>query len=168
MVECRGLDGLNKWGEFIKIEDSGWKGENKSSIKKAAPEFQKYYSNLIRLLADKGALSIYFLELNNMPIAGVFGYFDGDIYHYAKIGYDELYRDLSPSNLLILFIIENLTQKYPNVKMFHMFPWDYDYKHRYVNMAAACYKTIIYSKTIRGTSLYMFSKIMERIKHFKL
>jgi len=159
MVECRGIEGLNRWDDFIKLEDSGWKGEKHSSIKKVSQSYQKYYSNLVKLLADKDALDMYFLELNGLPIAGVFGYFEGDIYHWAKIGYDERHKDFSPSNLLILFIIENIIKKYPGVKMFHMFPWDYNYKHRYTNTTATCFETIIYSSTKRGRLIHAFDKL---------
>ena len=104
---------------------------------------------------------MYFMELNNEAIAGVFGYVDGEIFHWAKTGYNEKFRFLSPSNLLLLFIVENIISNYPKIKIFHMFPWDYNYKHRYTNMNASCYENTFYQPTIRG-SLVKFANIFKR------
>ena len=164
VVECRGTEGLNRWDDFVELEDSGWKGEEHSSIKSISQSYQKYYMSFVELLANQDDLDMYFLELNGMPIAGVFGYSDGEIYHWWKTGYDEKYKDLSPSNLLILFIIKHIMKHYPKIKMFHMFPSDYNYKHRYTNMTATCFETIIFSPSKRGRLVYAFDKLKGNVR----
>ena len=108
---------------------------------------------------------MYFLELNSELIAGVFGYIEGDVYHYAKIGYDEKYKALSPSNLLFIHIIEHLITYFPKVKRMNMFPWDYGYKHRVINEESNYLETILFNKTIRGKTMRRIYSLKERIKY---
>jgi CelD/BcsL family acetyltransferase involved in cellulose biosynthesis len=129
----RGLEAIKHWPQFLTLEDSGWKGKGGTSIKKTSNSIQQYYSRLINILAHHGALHMYFLELSGEPIAGVFGYIEQDIFHYAKIGYNENFSKFNPSNTLLIYIIKDLIENYPEVKRFNMFPWDYNYKHRYAN-----------------------------------
>jgi CelD/BcsL family acetyltransferase involved in cellulose biosynthesis len=160
----RGVEGLNQWETFLEIEDSGWKGNKQSSLKRIPPNYQKYYRNLVRQLAERDVLNMYFLELQNIPIAGLFGYLEGEIFHAKKAGYDEKFKSFSPTNLLIFLIIEDLIKRFPKVRFFHMFPWDYNYKHRYSNMEAKCFETVIFNKTIRGTLFRILSKLKRRIR----
>lgn len=152
------------WPEFVRIEDSGWKGKEGSSIKKLSPAYQEYYHGLIAILSDKNALNIFFLEFNNQIIAGVFGYIDGETFHWAKTGYDEHFKEFAPSNLLLLFIIEELITNFPQTKIFHMFPWDYGYKHRFANVDASCFETLIFNSTFRGKLASYTFNFKEKIK----
>ena len=166
VLHYRAIEALELWSEFVEIEGSGWKGEAGSSINRAAREFKTYYEGLVKLLARRDALNIHFLEVNGKNVAGVFGYVEGDTYHYAKIGYNEEFKSFSPSNLLILYIIEQLMRNFPDITRFHMFPWDYGYKHRYTNEEAFSLKTIIFSPTLHGKIieyLYKSKKLLSRV-----
>ncbi|MFC1863535.1 GNAT family N-acetyltransferase, partial [Thermodesulfobacteriota bacterium] len=160
----QGTDAVRLWPDFIRIEDSGWKGTAGTSIKKCTSNYQQYYNSLVTLLADSKALNMYFLTLNNVPIAGGFGYVDGNIFHFAKTGYDENFKSLSPSNLLLLNILEHLTNNFPEIKRFHMFPWDYGYKHKYINEENYCITTILYGNTLRGTIANLISHLKKLVK----
>jgi CelD/BcsL family acetyltransferase involved in cellulose biosynthesis len=160
----RGVEAVGSWDEFLRIEDSGWKGEVGSSIRKASPNYRAFYEGLLNLLGNLNALSMFFLEVKGENIAGVFGYIDRDTYHYAKIGYDEQFSALSPSNLLMIHILEHLMTNYPGIKRFHMFPWDHGYKHRYANEESVCIATRIFNRTIFGQGAYFSQLLKERIK----
>ncbi len=67
----------------------------------------------MELLSTTNTLQIFLLEFNNQIIAGVYGYFDGDIFHWAKTGYNEQFKIFAPSNLLLLLIIEHLISNPP-------------------------------------------------------
>lgn len=150
-------EALQWWPEFLRIEDSGWKGGAASSIARLDSDYSSYYDGLVKLLSANGALHLYFLELEGTNIAGVFGYVQDDIFHWAKTGYDEKYHHLSPSNLLLLDIIEDLIADYPDIKLFNMFPWDYGYKHKFSNEDSLCYETTIFNRTLRGQLLRLRS-----------
>ena len=108
---------------------------------------------------------MYFLELNSELIAGVFGYIEGEVYHYAKIGYDEKYKALSPSNLLFIHIMEHLITNFPEVKRINMFPRNYGYKHRLINEESNYLETFVFSKTPRGNAMRVVYYIKEKIKN---
>ena len=160
----RGNEAIEVWPEFLRIEDSGWKGDASSSITRSGDEFKRYYEGFITLLANDNALSIYLLRVGEKAVAGVFGYTEGETFHYFKIGYDEEFKAFSPSNLLMIFIIEELINEAPQIKRFHMFPWDHGYKHRFVNCQATSMNTIIYGKTARGSIALFHSKLKDEIK----
>lgn len=143
-------EALQWWPEFLRIEDSGWKGNAASSIARLNLDYARYYDGLVKLLSAQEALHLYFLELEGTNIAGVFGYVQDNVFHWAKTGYDEKYHHLSPSNLLLLGIIEDLIADYPDIELFNMFPWDYGYKHRFSNEDSLCYDTTIFNSTLRG------------------
>lgn len=160
----QGEDALQLWHEFVRIEDSGWKGALNSSIKKTEAIVKKYYEDFLKILSDKNALRIYFLELNEDRIACVFGYFQGDTYHCEKAGYDEKYKKLSPSNLLFIHMVEHLMADFPHVKRIHLFPWSYGYKDRLINEESNYLETIVFSNNLRGFLMRVAYSLKEKRK----
>jgi len=155
---------VEDWPLFLAIEDSGWKGAQGTSIRRLPSRYQDFYAGLIRMLAKTGQLHLYFLEIAGQPVSGAFCYVDRDIFYYNKIGYRESYASLSPSNVLLLHIIEDVIRWMPSVKRFHLFPWDGGYKHRYTNEESYYYEKIIYNDTFGGHTAHTLNSIKERAK----
>jgi CelD/BcsL family acetyltransferase involved in cellulose biosynthesis len=158
-LHFRGEEALRRWQEFVRIEDSGWKGEAGTSIARLDERYTRFYEGLLKILASKGDLHLYFLELDEKNIAGGFGYVEEHVFHWAKAGYDEEYRGISPSNLLLLHVVEDLLTNFPEMKMLHQFPWDYGYKHKFSNDAADCLETVVYNRTLRGRAARLYPAI---------
>jgi CelD/BcsL family acetyltransferase involved in cellulose biosynthesis len=162
IVEYRnysGKDAIGHWEKFLKLEDSGWKGSDGSSILRLKENYKNFYDGFVQLLGKLNVLHLYFLILDGVEIAGVFGFEDCETFHYAKTGYDEKYGEFSPSNLLLVHIVEDLIVNRPDIKQFHMFPWDYGYKHRFANEISECTDAIIYSSTMLGQMVKKYQKI---------
>jgi len=157
-----GEEAVALWPQFLAIEDSGWKGLGKTSIKKRAPNIQRYYKELIQFLSDRGVLHLYFLEIDGKPVAGGFGYIDGEVFHYGKIGYIEEQSSFSPSNLLLMHIVDDLIRLRPEVRRVHLFPHDYGYKHRYVNEQSYYVSRTLYRRSLVGCFAYSYSVLKER------
>jgi hypothetical protein len=87
--------GLEK---FYDIEDDNWKGKQGTSLKRSY--YGEFYKNLAYNLFEEKKFSLYFLQLNNEYIAGVYAINDKSICYLIKIGYDEKYSSYSPSNIL--------------------------------------------------------------------
>ena len=138
------------WEDFLRIEDSGWKGKNGASTKKADAETQRYYRGFLDILAKTGSSSLHFLKFNDQIIAGQFGYVDKDVFHSAKVAYDERFRSLSPSNLLGFHVIERFMTDRRSVGIFHLFPYDFGYKHRFATTDASSIDTVLFNNTVRG------------------
>jgi len=86
------------------------------------------------------------------------------VFHAWKAGYVEEFSSLSPSTLLLLYIIEDLNTNFPMVKRLHMFPGDFGYKHRYVNEESFYSEVVLYDRTILGSSAHILSPIKQRVE----
>jgi len=158
-------EAVEKWQDFLRIEDSGWKGRNGTSILKTTPEYRRYYDGLIRILSMSRDLHLYFLELDQKYIAAAVGYTAGDVFQYLKIGYDEAYHALSPSNMLFMHLMEDIQEHHVEIRRIHFFPYDdTGYKKRFSNEEHQFAEIIIYNNTLRGQALWMADKLKERIK----
>jgi CelD/BcsL family acetyltransferase involved in cellulose biosynthesis len=146
----RGQDAMALWSDFLTIEDGGWKGTRGSSIRRLDDTYRRYYKGFLDLISERGELTLYFLELDGVRIAGEMGYTEGDVFHWFKSGYDERYSDYAPSTVLMVGVIEDLMRNRPDLKRLHLFPGNFGYKHRYVNEQSLCTDTIIYNRTARG------------------
>jgi len=169
-LHYEGDEAVGLWPELLRIEDSGWKGRNGTSILKTAPEYRKYYDGLIRILSATRNLHLYFLELDQKKIAAVFGYTSGDTFQYLKIGYDEEYQSLSPSNMLFIYLVKDIQENYKKIKRIHLFPYDdTGYKKRFANEAQQFSEIIVYNNTANGRMLYAYDALKSIIaKHPKI
>lgn len=164
LQQFRGQDALDKWETFLELESSGWKGEGESSIKMLPENYTRYYKDLVAQLAERGNLWISLLEYANQYIAGAFIYREDDIIHVFKTAYNEDFKQLSPSNMLLLESIRFIGEQTDAPKILHMFPNDYGYKGRYLKQDYQCHYTEIYNSTCRGKIAYMFRKFKNLIK----
>lgn len=152
------------WPKFLELEASGWKGESKTAISCTDTPMQQYYTNLVQQLAESHQVYLYGLNAGNTLVAAEFGYLDQGIFHMAKGAYNEEYAHLGPSNLLMLHLFENLPLQIPEIRRFHLFPWDTGYKERFINEETACITTVIYSKSWKGRALYRLNQIKRTVK----
>jgi CelD/BcsL family acetyltransferase involved in cellulose biosynthesis len=150
--------------EFLQIESSGWKDRANSSILSLPENYQRYYQNLVRLLAKRDNLHLFFLELDGLPIAGEFVYTEGEVYHSFKSGYREEYRNFTPSNLLRMEIIKYFMESRPDIKRVHLFPFDGGYKHRWANEDSTMVDITLFSRSLRGQLSYSMHLARKRLK----
>lgn len=81
----------------------------------ATPEVCNFYVEVAKLFAEKGWLALYFLTLNDEPIAAQYSFKYANKLYYALGGFDPQYSDYSIGNLLCLKMLqksieENLTE----------------------------------------------------------
>lgn len=161
----KGQDAIAFWPKFLELEASGWKGKSNTAISCTSVPMQKYYTQLVRQLAETNQVYLCGLNIDNTLIAAEFGYLDQGIFHMAKGAYNEEYAHLGPSNLLLLYLFENLPEQVSELKHFHLFPWDTGYKSRLTNEDSLCISTVIYSKSLKGKILYLSSQIKKTVKN---
>ena len=153
--------------DSLRIEDSGWKGKNGTSILKTTPEYRRYYDGLIRILSATRDLHLYFLELEQKYVAAAFSFTAGDIFQCAKIGYEEEYQALSPATMLLMHLMEDIQGNHGEIRRIHFFPYDdTGYKKRFANEDQQFSDIIVYNNTLRGQSLYVFEKLKEKIRQY--
>jgi len=91
---------------FIEVEDSGWKGDSRSSIGSAESNSALFLA-AAREFGRWGWMEWNFLEVEGKPIAAQFAVRIRRTLHVIKIGYREDYSFCTPGNLLFAKVIEN-------------------------------------------------------------
>ena len=98
--------GLTK---FYDIEDKSWKGRKETSLKRSY--YGDFYKKIAFHLAAEKKLRMYFLQLNDEYIAGIYAIIDQGTCYLVKIGYDEDFSWYSPSNILFYLLFKSLFAK---------------------------------------------------------
>ena len=87
-------------GEFVRVEDAGWKARRGSSLLKR-PRLRAFFEQYGRLAASAGILRLSILDVDDTPIAAQFSVECADRLWVMKIGYDEAWSRCSPGSLLL-------------------------------------------------------------------
>ena len=101
--EANALDAA--FEQFLDLENSGWKGESGSSLKKI-PALRAYYQHFLDYYGENGSAQINLLYSGDKPIAGHFAFNINKTVFLLKIGYEETLSSISPGQLLIDQLIE--------------------------------------------------------------
>ncbi len=91
--------------DFLVVEDSGWKGEGGTSIRKQ-PKKLAYYQRLLEFYGGLGICQINILYLADTAIAAQFGVRVGQRLFLLKIGFREDFAAISPGYLILYKLIE--------------------------------------------------------------
>jgi hypothetical protein len=84
----------------LRIEDSGWKGHQGTSMLRS-PGIADYLRRLVGILAPRREIEFAFLELNGEPIAFEILLHAKGVLHSYKVGYDERFQWYDPGHLLM-------------------------------------------------------------------
>ena len=91
---------------FYEIEDSGWKGAGETSLKRSY--YGEFYKKLALHLAKENKFRLYFLQVNDEYIAGIYTIIDHETIYLIKIGYSNAFSAYSPSNILFYLVFKKL------------------------------------------------------------
>ena len=92
---------------FLQIEDSGWKGEQGTSIRRQ-PAKLAYFEALMQQFGQTGQVQINILYLDDIAIAAQFGLRIGNRLYLLKIGFSERHAAISPGYLILYRLVESL------------------------------------------------------------
>ncbi len=95
---------------FLALEDSGWKGERGSSIRKQ-PVKLAYHETLLDAYGRLGKIQINLLYLNDQPLAAHFGIRIGKRLYLLKIGFREDFAAVSPGFIILYKLIEQMSRE---------------------------------------------------------
>ena len=93
-------DLTNRLETAFRIENSGWKGQNKTSIlsNQARKDFFERYA---RSSMQQGTLRLAFMTIDGSAVAVQYAIESKQAYWLLNVGYDDQYRICSPGNLLL-------------------------------------------------------------------
>ena len=92
--------------DAFRIEASGWKGRGGTAIA-ARPSDERFYRSLARWSAARGWFRLWFLRLDQRPIAFRLGIEAHGVWYSLKIGYLEEFAAQSPGKVLEAAVIES-------------------------------------------------------------
>ena len=115
--------------DFLDSEDSGWKGEAGSSVKKLE-QLQKYYRHFVETYGRIGECQINLLKLDDEVIASQFCLKSKDTLYLLKIGFSDKHGDISPGQLLIDQLVQKgeQTQQFSRIHFVTDYQWMYRWK----------------------------------------
>lgn len=92
------------------LEQSGWKGERGTAMAQS-PRTRGFYTELARIAAGLGALSLDFLRLDGRAVAFQYCLEYGGRHHLLKPAYDENLRSLGLGHLLMQNVLEGCLER---------------------------------------------------------
>ncbi|HZR45853.1 MAG TPA: GNAT family N-acetyltransferase [Candidatus Manganitrophaceae bacterium] len=96
--------------EGFEVEAMAWKGSAGTAIRENEV-WAEFYRQWAQTAAERGWLRLYFLRLNDRPIAFYYTLLYDRKLYYLKLGYDPAYARYSPGILLHQEILESLFQE---------------------------------------------------------
>jgi CelD/BcsL family acetyltransferase involved in cellulose biosynthesis len=91
--------------DAFEIENSGWKGKNRSSILNNA-QVKAFYSSLAWAMNDVGWFELFFLTMGDRRVAFEYCLKYGKCIAPPKIGYDDEFSRYAPGNILRKRVLE--------------------------------------------------------------
>ena len=127
---------------FYDIEDKNWKGRAKSSLKKTYQG--ELYAKFAQYFSKKNRIIIYFLQLNDQNIAGLYTIIDQGVCYLIKAGYDEDFYPYSPSTVLLYSLFEKLFGN-KEIKKIDFFGPYYQHQKNFGNQTRKRYNLYVYN-----------------------
>ncbi len=117
-------DLLALYPEFLKVESSGWKGAQGTSVAKQ-PVVSTFLSRLISSFGPAGACEIHLMKIKGRAIAALFCIVVDRISYILKIGYDEDFEKASPGHLIVehLVKVRGATGAINSITPYNAPPW---------------------------------------------
>ncbi len=94
---------------FLKLEKAGWKGRAGTAIACRAP-LQRFVVDTMHAHAAESRLRFWQLDMDDRPVASLFGFLAGSTLWLGKIAYDETLARHSPGALLMIEATRHILQ----------------------------------------------------------
>jgi len=148
--------------ELLQVSKKTWKYKAGTAIA-SSPETTGFFSTLAESLSRKGWLDIWILKLNGTPIASAYNMKYKKKVYASKMGYDEDYKHLSPSEFLNAEAIKDAFEN--SMLEFNWLGKADTYKMKWTSFCREHQKYVVFNNTLAGKALYLFeANIVARLK----
>jgi CelD/BcsL family acetyltransferase involved in cellulose biosynthesis len=152
ILSPRPEDVAGMFDELVRVESSGWKARNGSSLTHRQ-HLRHFFLNYATRASQSGVTRFAFLDVNDRPIAAQLMVEYSERLWILKIGYDEAWSRCSPGWLLIAETMRYAFER--NLKSYEFLGSDEPWLHRWDTDDRRCSTVIGYPFTLRG--LYGFA-----------
>jgi CelD/BcsL family acetyltransferase involved in cellulose biosynthesis len=137
----------------LKIEGSGWKGENGTAIL-SKPETAAFYRAAARVFYARDELRFSRIALDGETIAFDFALLHGGRLYSLKVGYDEKFRSLAPALVMRLSMIERCFEL--GLRTHELLGDDAPWKSQFASGFRDHVGFFAYSRGLGGRALYVY------------
>ncbi len=148
--------------EFYNIENKNWKGRKGTSLKRSY--YGDFFKKLAFQLTEDKKLRLYFLQLNDEYIAGIFAIIDQEICYLVKIGYNEDFYRYSPSNILFYLLFKSLFAK-NEIKKIDFYGTYYKYQKIFGEHTRVKYNLTICNDKFFPTIYFLLSITLRKLSN---
>ena len=154
------------FGEFLRIEASGWKGATGTQTAIAhLPEARAFYAELLAQHGPGFEADIALLYCGDRAIAGEFLLTASRWQHVYKIGYDEAYREYSPGQLLLEDVLHRACARgsTDRVSLVSSQRWHENWKP----LSEQTMEVLAFREPWRDTVSSVYSSVRRKAKHVR-
>ncbi|MBI5643653.1 MAG: GNAT family N-acetyltransferase [Deltaproteobacteria bacterium] len=119
-------------------------------------EFSRFHKNLSGILFAKGFIRLFFLTMNDRPMAGLYVFKYDDRYFYYQSGFNSYWNKLSPGLLIFDRAIENAIDE--GAREFDFLRGDEEYKFRWTRDTRCNLKITFFRKTLKNKIIFSILK----------
>ncbi len=116
MLNPKDLSHREAFADFVDLENSGWKGEENSSIRKRPGDWDLFNQATFKF-REAGWMEWNFLKAGESAVAGHLVVNMNGVVYLWKIGYNEKYSTFSPGNQLLYSYIEKVIAEKSGVEI---------------------------------------------------
>jgi CelD/BcsL family acetyltransferase involved in cellulose biosynthesis len=107
-----------------------------------SPSFRRMHTSIASELCESGWLRLYVMEIDNLPVAAIYGFsFTGSFYYYLG-GFDPKWGKMSVSTVLIAYVIEQAIAE--GLKIFDFLRGEEPYKEKWMATKSFNYRVLIH------------------------
>ncbi len=96
--------------DMLDLHSRSWKAKKKIGMAQS-PEYERFYTDLTRAMAQRGDCRIHILYCGGKPVAGTIAFMDQRNYYSAEIAHDDAYSACSPGTLLEAAELQSLMEE---------------------------------------------------------
>jgi len=155
---------LNAYEQLLYVEGKSWKhyhGTAISSVKKQ----EKFYKKLCEGEYETDRLHLFFLYLDESPVAYNLGLIKGSKYLYLKTSFDEEFKKASPSTVLRAELINDLISK--KIEYFDFPGEPYEWEQQWADDLQWHKSLIIYNNTFKAKLLSFYNNARLKKKNIE-
>lgn len=148
---------------FLKLEASGWKGQTGTgSAIILNDQVKNFYFSLIDQFSKDSRCQINLIKIGESYAAGQFCLIANGVLSILKIGFNEKFKDIAPSNLLLFDLLQKC-QLDPEINTVSLTTGPL-WAKRWHPENLDVYNLFMFNKTIKGIILYFLLFCKERLK----
>ena len=141
---------------FFRLHKESWR-ERKGQNSVLTPIFEKFHTDMAKLLFERGWLNLSFIMADNVPIASIYGAEYNKKFYYFLMGFDPEYSKYGVGQLLFKHLIKYCFDK--GLQEFDFLKGDEPYKYRWTKSNRKNLRVEIVNKRISSKLYDLITKL---------